>query len=134
MMQYTFRLFVVLLVLTALALGAGGKVNLCLMPDGNTHITQDNASCELFKECSPGSKEGVRNNNAVRGPAPCLDIELGGDLPDPSTRNIAHIPPPTLAPIGLPIIPAPSNNKPFHVIPCTTFPHIALQQSVVLLI
>lgn len=134
MMQYKFRLLVVLLVLTALSLGAGGKINLCLAPDGNTHITQDNASCELFRECSPGSNERVRNNNSVRSQAPCLDIELGGDLSDRSNRTIVQIPPPTLAPIGLLTIPVPSNNKPFHVIPLNTLPQIVLQQSVVLLI
>lgn len=134
MMQYKLRLFVVLLVLTALSLGAGGKVNLCLAPDGNTHITQDNSSCELFRECTPGSNERVRNNNSVRRQSPCLDIELGGDLSDPSNRNIVQIPPLTLAHIGLPTIPAPSNNKPFHVIPLNTLPQFSLQQSVVLLI
>ncbi len=134
MMQYKFRLLVVLLVLTALSLGAGGKMNLCLAPDGNIHITQDDSSCELFRECSPGSNELVRNNNSVRSQAPCLDIELGGDLLDPSNRNIVQIPPPTLSPIGLLTIPVPSNNKPFHVIPLNTLPQIALQQSVVLLI
>ena len=134
MIQYKLRLFVVLLVLTALSLGAGGKMNLCLAPDGNTHVTQDNSSCELFRECSPGSNERVRNNNSVRSQAPCLDIELGGDLSDPSNRNIVQIPPPTLAPIGLPTIPVPSNNKPFLVIPLNTLPQIVLQQSVVLLI
>jgi len=134
MMHYKFRLLVVLLVLTALLLGAGGKVSLCLTPDGNTHIAQDNSSCELFRECSPGSNEHVRSNDSVSSQAPCHDIELGGDLSDPSSRNIVKIPPPTLASIGLPTIPVPSNNKPFHVIPHNNLPQIALQQSVVLLI
>jgi len=133
-MQRNFRLLTILLVLIALSLSAGGKMNLCIVPDGDAHITRDSASCELFRECSPGSGELVWNNNSFRSLPPCLDIELGSDLSDPSNRNIVQIPPLTLTPIGLPIIPVPSHNKPFHVIPPSILPQIALQQSVVLLI
>ena len=135
MMQYTLRLFVVLFVLAAFSSGAGGKVNLCLTPDGKTHITQDNSSCALFNDCSPCSGEFVPINSSVRSQCSCLDIELGGDLADPTNRrNIVQIPPPTLAPFGLPTVPVPSNTRPFRVIPLNTLPHLALQHSVVLLI
>jgi hypothetical protein len=134
MLQYTFRLFVVLFVLAAFSSGAGGKANLCITPDGKTHITQANSSCALLKECSPCS-EFVPINSSVRGQSPCLDIELGGDFRDPTNRrNIVQVPPPTAAPFGLSTVPVPSSNKPFRVISLNTLPHLALQHSVVLLI
>ena len=134
MMQYKFRLFVVFLVISALSLGTGGTVNLYLTPDGNTHISQGNSSCELFNECLPGSGELVQVNSLVRCQSSCLAINSGGDLLDPTNRNIVQISPPTLAPFGQPPIPIPSNNKPFHVIPLNTLPQFSLQKSVVLLI
>jgi hypothetical protein len=133
-MQHSLRHYIVILTLFALSFGVGGKVYLCLSPDGDVHMAQKPSSCALVKNCSASDTAVALDHHRVKCQSHCLDIALGGDKSELPNKNTVQIPSPALMPLALSIIPTIAVQQPFHPTPSVQLPQFALQQSVILLI
>lgn len=133
-MQHSLRHYIVILTLFTLSFGVGGKMYLCLTPDGDVHVAQQNSPCTLFKNCPEPDTTVVVDHHRAKCESHCLDIALGGDKAELPSKYSVHIPPPALMPLALSNIPAIPVQQPFYPPPAVHLPQLALQQSVILLI
>ncbi len=133
-MQHSIRHYIVILILFTLSFGVGGKVYLCLSPDGDVHVAQQNSPCILVKNCPAPEATVTLDHHRVKCQAHCLDIALGGDKAELPSKYTVQIPSPALMPLALSIIPTLPVQQPFYPTPPVHLPQLALRQSVILLI
>lgn len=129
------RRCITILTLAVLSFGARGKVNLCLMPDGDMHLEHSHLACGLTGEGSDTTDESALSGEQVENQGQCVDLSLGGVALDHHPRNVVQLPLPVMVPLGPPIILALIEPKPCRTTPAVTPPpQLASLQSVVLLI
>jgi len=127
------RPWLVVLILLSLSLGLGGRMKICLMPDGAAHLEEQHASCHLGDASGQPRSHDAEGDLVGRGSS-CLDLPLEEGASHHQQRGLPQLPPPSLAPLALSLTlaltdtPLPPDPK-----PCIAPPLLALS-TVVLLI
>lgn len=129
-----FRRCLIILTLTAFALGGGGQMTLCLTPDGDVHLEPSLFACALSDGCSAAEETVVLANGHVESQGHCLDLALSGDASHHQHRHGAGLLVPALVPLGPPVILPQAAALPV-LTPLTVIPpQLVSLKSVVLLI
>ena len=126
--------YIIILTLSALAFGVGGKVNLCLLSDGDVHLEPSHSSCGLAGERPAPAKGLDLRSDQAENQGLCLDVALGGAASDQHHKNNLKLPYPVMIPLGSPSILALTDQKPFYQAPAVSPPPFASLQNIILLI